>query len=119
MSRDVFFLNLMFIAYVNVQTYKASNSRQLLSVGLVSVSFVLFSGIIIYHVWDHLSKSCLKQPIAKVRSVFKKPPRDSITKDAEIPLMHPGSPALICETSSVTVVSVVMRQDSLVDDEGD
>ena len=39
-----FFFNVMFMAYVNVQTYKESNSRQLLSVGLVSVSFVVFCG---------------------------------------------------------------------------
>ena len=112
-----FFLNLMFIAYVSVQTYKASHSRQLLSVGLVSVSFVIFCGIILYHVWDYLSKSCLKQPIAKIMKVFKKPPPDPVTDDAEIPLMCPGSPALLCETSSVTVVSVVMRRESLLDDE--
>ena len=119
MSRDVFFLNLMFIAYVSVQTYKASHSRQLLSVGLVSVSFVIFCGIILYHVWDYLSKSCLKQPIAKIMKVFKKPRLDPITDDAEIPLIHPGSPVLLCETSSVSVVSVVMRRESLLDDEDD
>ena len=42
-----------------------------------------------------------------------------ITEEAEVPLIHPGSPALICETSSVTVVSVVMRRESLLDDEDD
>ena len=114
-----FFLNLMFMAYVSVQTYKASHSRQLLSVGLVSVSFVIFCGIILYHVWDYLSKSCLKQPIAKIMKVFKKPRLDPITDDAEIPLIRPGSPALSCETSSVSVVSVVMRRESLLDDEDD
>ena len=112
-----FFLNLMIIAYVNVQTCEKSNSRQLLSVGLVSVSFVIFCGIILYHVWDYLSKSCLKQPIAKIMRVFKKPPPDPVTDDAEIPLIRPGSPALSCETSSVSVVSVVMRRESLLDDE--
>ena len=112
-----FFLNLTFMTYVNVQTYKASNSRQLLSVGLVSVSFVVFCGITLYHVWDYLSKSCLKQPIAKIMRVFKKPPPDLVTDDSEVPLMHPGSPALSCETSSVSVVSVVMRRESLLDDE--
>ena len=43
----------------------------------------------------------------------------NINVDAEVPLMCPGSPALICETSSVTVVSVVMRRESLLDDEDD
>ena len=114
-----FFLNLMIIAYVNAQTYKTSNSRQVLSVALVSVSFVVFCGIFLYHVWDYLSKSCLKQPFAKITRVFKKPPPDPGTDDAVVPLMRPGSPALICDTSSVTVVSVVMRRESLLDDEDD
>ena len=114
-----FFLNLMFMAYVNVQTYKTSKSSQVLSVALVSVSFVVFCGIILYHVWNRLSESFLKQPFAKIMRVFKKLPSDHITDDAEIPLMRPGSPALICETSSVSVVSVVMRRESLLDDEDD
>ena len=114
-----FFLNLVFMAYVSAQTYKTSNSRQVLSVALVSVSFIVFCGIIFYHVWDHLSKSCLKRPFAKIMSLFTKPPPNPITDDAVVPLMHPGSPALICETSSVTVVSVVMRRESLLDDEDD
>ena len=114
-----FFLNLMIIAYVSAQTYKTSNSRQVLSVALVTVSFVVFCGIILYHVWDQLSKSCLKRPFAKITRVFKKPPSDPVTNDAVIPLMRPGSPALICNTSSVSVVSVVMRRESLLDDEDD
>ena len=114
-----FFLNLMFMAYVSVQTYKVSNSRQILSVALVTVSFVVFCGIIFYHVWDQLSKSCLKRPFAKIMRVFKKPPSDPVTDDAVVPLMCPGSPALICNTSSVSVVSVVMRRESLLDDEDD
>ena len=112
-----FFLNLIFMAYVSVQTYKVSNSRQVLSVALVTVSFVVFCGIIFYHVWDQLSKSCLKQAFAKITRVFKNPPSDPVTDDAVIPLMHPGSPALICDTSSMTVVSVVMRRESLLDDD--
>ena len=112
-----FFLNLMFMAYVSVQSYKMSHSRQLLNVGLVSVSFVLCCCIILYHVWDYLYKSCLKRPITKIMTVFKKPPPDLVTDDTEVPLMPPASPALICETSSVSVVSVVMRCESLLDDE--
>ena len=50
---------------------------------------------------------------------FKKPPPDPVTDDAVVPLMRSGSPALICETSSVSVVSVVMRRESLLDDEDD
>ena len=43
----------------------------------------------------------------------------NINENAEVPLMYPGSSALICESSSVTVVSVVMRRESLLDDEDD
>ena len=41
----------------------------------------------------------------------------SFTEDAEVHLMRPGSPAIICEINSVSVVSAVMRQESLLDDE--
>ena len=109
-----FFLNLMLMAYVNVQTYKMSKSSQVLNVVLVSVSFVVFCGIILYHVWNRLSESCLKRPFSKILRVFKKLPRDFIAEDAEIPLMRSGSPALMCETSSVTVVSVVRCRESLL-----
>ena len=51
--------------------------------------------------------------------IFKKPPPTPVTGDAEVLLMYPGSPALVCETSSMTVVSVVMRRESLLDDEDD
>ena len=114
-----FFLNLMFMAYVNVQTCEKSRSSQVLSLALVSISFVVFCGIILYHAWDCLSKYCLKRPIAKIMMVFKKPQPVPFTDDTKVPLIHPGSPALICETSSVTVVSVVMRRESLLDDEDD
>ena len=77
-----FFLNLMFMAYVNVQTYNTSKSSQVLSVALVSVSFVVFRGIIIYHVWNRLSESFLKKLFIKIMSVLKKPPPDPITDDA-------------------------------------
>ena len=90
-----FFLNLMFMAYVNVQTCEKSKSSRVLSVALVSVSFVVFCGIILYHVWDRLSKSCLKSPIAKIMMIFKKPPPALSTDDTEVPLMCPGSPSFI------------------------
>ena len=51
--------------------------------------------------------------------LFKKLPPTPITGDAEVPLIHPGSPPLVCETSLMTVVSVVMRRESLLDDEDD
>ena len=114
-----FFLNLMLMAYVKVQTCNKSMSREVLSVALVSESFVVFCGIILYHVWDLFSKSCLKRPFAKIMRVFKKPLSGPIADDAEDSLLRSGSPALICESSSVTVVSVLMSRESLLDDEDD
>ena len=109
----------MFMAYVNVQTCEKSNSSQVLSLALVSISFVVFCGIILYHIWDRMSKSCLKRPIAKIMRVFKKPQPAPFTNDTKVLLISSVSPALICETSSMTVVSVVMRRESLLDDEDD
>ena len=85
---------------------------------MVTVSFVEFCGIILYHVWNRLFESFLKRLFTKIIKGLKKPLPVPITDD-EVPLIHSGSPALICETSSVTVVSVVMRRESLLDDEDD
>ena len=85
----------------------------------MSVSCVVFCGIILYHVWDHLLKSHLQQLITRVKRIFKKPAPIFYSDDAEIALMPPGSPSIICETSSVSVVSVKMRRESLIFDEDD
>ena len=114
-----FFLNLMFMAYVNVQRCVKSKLSQELSIGMVSVSFVVFCGIILYHVWDRLLKSCFQKIITKVKRLYKAPAPFSNSDDTEIPLMPPGSPAYICKTSSVSVVSVVMRRESLLFNEDD
>ena len=105
-----FILNLMFMAYINVQTCENSKSRQVLSAVLVSVAFVVFCGIVLFHVWDHVLKSHLQRLLAKVKNMLKKPPSPSNSENIELP---PGSPAVICKTTSV---SVVMRRESLLDD---
>ena len=114
-----FFLNLMFMAYVNVQRCKKSKLSDILSVAMVLVSFVVFCGIILFHVWDRLLKSCLQKITPKVKMLYKTPAPFSTLDDTDIPLMSPGSPAYICETSSVSVVSVVMRRESLLFNEDD
>ena len=114
-----FFLNLMFMAYVNVQRCKKSKLSDMLSIAMVLVSFVVFCGIILYHVWDRLLKSCLQKITTKVKMLYKTPAPFSNLDDTDIPLMSPGSPAYICETSSVSVVSVVMRRESLLFNEDD
>ena len=116
-----FILTLMFMAYVNVstQTFKMSESSNVLSVAMVSVSCVVFCGIILYHVWDRMLKSHLQKLITRVKRIFKKPASFFNYDDAEIALMHPGSPSFICETSSVSVVSVEMPREPLLFDEDD
>ena len=113
----LFFLNLMLMAYMNIQTCEKSQSRQISSIALVSVSFVVFCTIIFYHVWDRLLKSRLQQPITEIKKIFKKPMPCPITDGTESPLMRPGSPAFVCETSSVSVVSLAMRRESLLFDD--
>ena len=118
---EMFFIfNLKFISYVNVSTQTRENSKssQVVNVAM-SVSCVVFCGIILYHVWDHLLKSHLQQLITRVKRIFKKPASIFNSDDAEIALMPPGSPSIICETNSVSVVSVKMRRESLIFDEDD
>ena len=64
-----FILNLMFMAYMNVRTSNDNDKLkgQVSSIVSVSISFVVFCGIILYHIWDHFLKSCLQQQIAKVK----------------------------------------------------
>ena len=80
------------------------------------MSFVVFCGIIFYHVWDHLLKSHSQQLMVKVRKIFKNFPPFSQFND--IP-SSPGSPAVVCNTTSVSVVSVEMRQETLLFNKND
>ena len=115
-----FILNLMFVSYLNTSTHTCENSKsnQLLSVAMVTVSCIVFCGIILYHVWDRI-KSNLQQVITRVKRIFTKPAPFINSDDAEVPLMRPGSPAVVCETSSVSVVSVEMTREPLIFDEDD
>ena len=114
-------LNLMFMAYMNVQTSNDNdNSKgQVSSIVLVSISFVVFCGIILYHVWDHLLKSHLQQTIRKVQKIFKKPLPLSISNDMKLPLMHSRSPGAEGKSISISVVSVEMRRESILFDQDD
>ena len=116
-----FILNLMFMTYVDAskQTCENSKSNQVLGVALVSISCVVFCGIIFYHVWDQMLKSRLQQLITRVSKIFKKPTPFFNSEDTENGLMRPGSPAVACETSSVSVVSVEMTREPLIFDEDD
>ena len=112
-----FIINLLLLAHMNIQASEKSK-RQVSNIILISTSFVVFCGIIFYHVWDRLLKSHLQEPIAKFRKIFKHPPPSS-SNDMEHPLIRPGSPSVECTTTSVSVVSVEMRRESLLFDEDD
>ena len=70
---------------------------------------------ILYHVWDCFLSSCRSN--YKWEKFFKKPEPSFNSDDTEFALITPGTPAAICETSTVSVVSVEMRQESLLFDE--
>ena len=127
---EFFILNLMFMAYMNVQTSNDNNDskRKVSSIVLVSISFVAFCGIILYHVWDRLIfyhvwdrlfKSHLQQSITKVKKIFKKPPPNSSSNDIELPLIDPGSPDVERRSFSMSVVSVEMDQEPIIFDQDD
>ena len=112
-----FILNLIFMAYMNTKTStdNYNNSKgQVSSIVLVSISFVVFCGIISYHVWNHLLKSCLHQPIAKIMKIIKKRSLPSTSNDLELPLMHSRSPDL---KRSMSVVSMEVKQESIMFDD--
>ena len=85
----------------------------------MSVSCVVFCGIILYHVWNQMLKSRSQQLITRVKRILLKPDLLINSDDAEVPLMRPGSPAVVCITSSVSVVSVEMTREPLIFDEDD
>ena len=116
---EFFVLNLMFMAYMNVQTSNDNDKLkvQVSSIVLVSISFVVFCGIIVYHVWDRLLKSRLQQPITKVKNILKKSPPSSTSKNLELPLIDPGSPDVQKRSISMSVVSVEMKRESILFDQ--
>ena len=113
-----FIFNLILMAYTNAQTTRMLK-RHASNIFLVSISFVVFCGIIFYHVWDRLLKSHSQQLIVKVRKIFKKFPPFSQFNDIEDPPSSPGSPAAVCNTTSVSVVSVEMRRETLLFNKND
>ena len=117
-----FLFNLALMAYVNVQTSEKSK-RQVSSILLVSVAFVVFCGIILYHVWDRLSKSRLLPTTVKVKEIFKKPPPPSTSNDIELTSKLPTSPDVDVDvdvarkSTTTSVVSMEMRRESLLFDD--
>ena len=130
---EFFILNLMFMAYMNVQTSidNDNSKRQVSSIILVSISFVVFCGIIVYHVWDRLMfyhvldrliNSCLLRQITKFKKIFKKPPPPSTSNDLELSLMHPQSQQNVGQrkfTMSVVSMNANAQRESMLLDTDD
>ena len=117
----IFILNLMFMTHMNVQTSEKSK-RQVSSIVLVSVAFVIFCGIILYHVWDHLLKSHSQKPISKVKEILKKPPVPSCSNNIEFTStinasMTPESDTVESKATSKSVLSMELRRESLLFDD--
>ena len=118
---EYFILKLVIMAHINLQTSEKSK-RQVSSIVLVSISFIVFCGIILYHVWDRLLKSHSQKPFAKVKEISKKLPLPSSNDDIELPSTvntstHPVSPNFESNPTSTTMLSVEMRRESLLFDD--
>ena len=98
-----FMLNLILMAHLN---------NRICTIILVSVVFVQFCGIILYHSWSYLVKSRLQQAITKVKIFLKKPQADSSYDDDEVPSTSYSVPAHV-ETT------LIRRRESLLDAEDD
>ena len=118
------------MAYMNAETSNDNDisKGQWSSFVLVLISFGVFCGIIFYHVrdrlmfynvWDRLFKSYWKKPITKVKKILKKPPPPPTSNDLELPTIHPGSPVLERKSTSMSMISVEMRRESILFDQVD
>ena len=110
---EFFILNLMLMVNVNQQTSEKTK-RQVLSIILISLSFVVFCGIILYHIWDHLIKSRSQKPIAKVKKIFKIPPPHSCSDDFEFPSARPGSSSVESKPATTSVLSMNTFRESIL-----
>ena len=115
---EFFILNLVLMAHMNLPTSEKPK-RQVTSINIVlmSISFIVFCGILLYHVWDRLLKSHSHIPIEKFKKIFKKPPPPSSSNDVELPSTRPGSPSVESKPTSTSILSVEMRRESLLFDD--
>ena len=127
---EFFILNLMLMAYMNAQTSNDNDDSkgQVSSIVLVSISFVVFCGIIVYHVWDRLIfyhvwdqvlKSCVQQTIIKVKKTFEKPPPPPTSNDLKLSLIDSRSSIDERKSISMSVLSVEMKRESILFDTDD
>ena len=103
-----FILNLILLSSLNKQTLITSKG-QVSTKSLVSLAFVVLCGILFYHIWDRLLKSCLQEHI---RKMFKKQSNILANDDNKIDL-EPISSA------NITYSLVPELREPLLDDQSD
>ena len=104
-----FILNLILMAYINAQTFTISK-RQVSTIVLVSLAFVVFCGILIYHVWDRFLKAHLQERM-----------KQSIKTQSDIPSNNDKKINLLTISSDISIPSSIMPElrEPLLDDEDD
>ena len=103
-----FILNLILMAYINAQTLTISK-RQVSTIVLVSLAFVVFCGILIYHVWNRFLKSHLQEQIKKL---FKTQSNIPANDDNEIEIK-------ISSVNNITYSIMPELREPLLDDQND
>ena len=108
---EFFILKLMLMAYIILLTSEKSQRRVSIIV-LVSISFVVFCGIIFYHFWDRFLKSRSQKIIVKVlfKNKSKKHLPPSSYDDVELPSTiyastHPGFTGVKSKPTLTTMFS--------------
>ena len=85
-----FILNLILMASTNEQNFNELK-RQVSTIVFVSLTFVVFSGILIYHVWDRFLKSHSQD---RIKKLLKKQSNIPANDDNEIELPYSVMPEL-------------------------
>ena len=103
-----FILNLILMASTNEQTFNEKKGEALTKV-LISLAFVVFCGILIYHVWDRFLKSNLQERIQKS---FKSQSDIPANDDNEIELTT-------FSVDNITYSVIPKLREPLLDDQND
>ena len=104
-----FILNLILLSCINKQTFINSKGQVSTKI-LVSFAFVVFCGVLFYHIWDRFLKSCLQDHI---RKMFKIQSNIPAKDDNKIDLQT------ISSTDSITYSVVPELREPLLDDQND
>ena len=104
-----FIINLNLMASIDEQTFTISKGQVSIKV-LLSLAFVVFFGILFYHIWDRFLKSHLQK---KIQKMFKAHSNILTNDNNKIDLQTMSS------TDSITYSLVPELREPLLDDEND